>query len=284
MTGKTIRLLLSNYTTREKKAHFARTILSETNIPELHTHDFHEVFWIEKGEGWHHINGRKISLKAGSLCFIRSTDTHGFTCKTGSRLTIANIAFPSSTTHHLLSRYTELSEYLGHKALLPRTIELDPGKLLEISRASQFLGEDSIPLVRAEWFLTGLPVLLRPADTLPESSDMPEWLIFACQKIKSGKAFQGGTPALVRFSGRTPEHVARTLRKLRGRTPTDVVNEARIEYCANALATTEEKITQIALEAGFQNLGHFYHVFRKTHGMSPRKYRLRQRSIFRGKS
>jgi YesN/AraC family two-component response regulator len=37
--------------------------------------------------------------------------------------------------------------------------------------------------------------------------------------------------------------------------------------------------TEIAAEAGFENLGYFHRLFRVHHGTSPRRYRMRQRVI-----
>jgi len=277
------KLLLQDYTTAEKQGHFARTIMNYENNHDLHTHDFYEVLWIEKGEGWHHINHQKIELQSGSLCFIRPSDVHGFNSKTGSRLIVANIAFPEETKKYFIGRYKESLPYFDHKGSLPYSFDLDQSKLLELSRNSQFLGEGPQQLFRTEGFLLGLLSLLIPQDTSSEYNDLPEWLKYACQRIEHNKAFQEGTHALVKLAGRSPEHVARTLRKLRGATPTDIINQVRMRFCSNALASTDDKIAQIALDAGFQNLGHFYQVFRKTYHLSPRQYRLQQRSIFRGK-
>lgn len=277
------RLSLKDYTVPGKKGHFARMLMSYDSKTEVHSQNFCEVFWIEKGEGWHFINNNKIELKSGCLCFIRAKDIHGFSSKLGMRMTMANIAFSPETQKNISIRHAQIKSFFDESKLLPTMMTLDEDKLLELSRFSQFLGEGPLPAFHVEWFLLSLLILLYPHESSDEYQDLPEWLKFACQKIKIHRAFHDGTVALVKFAGRSPEHVSRTLRKLRGVTPTEIVNQARVRHCANALVTTEDKIAQIALEAGFQNLGHFYQIFRNTYHTSPRQYRLRQRSIFRGK-
>ena len=83
-----------------------------------------------------------------------------------------------------------------------------------------------------------------------------------------------GVRALFELAGRTPEHVARTLKKHTGKTPTDLVNEARMAYASGQLQTTTREILDIAMESGFSSLSHFYALFRRTFGLSPHRYRL----------
>jgi AraC family cel operon transcriptional repressor len=47
-------------------------------------------------------------------------------------------------------------------------------------------------------------------------------------------------------------------------------------FAANRLLTTEDAILDIALDCGFQNLGHFYRLFHSKYGFSPFAYRQYQ--------
>ena len=58
-----------------------------------------------------------------------------------------------------------------------------------------------------------------------------------------------------------------------GRTFVDYLNGLRCERAAELLATSEKPIIEVAGESGFNNLSHFYHLFRRMKGMSPRSYR-----------
>ncbi|MFO7958710.1 MAG: AraC family ligand binding domain-containing protein [Candidatus Brocadiia bacterium] len=44
----------------------------------FHTHEFCEVFLIERGRLTHVVNGRRQMLRAGSLVFIRPKDRHDY--------------------------------------------------------------------------------------------------------------------------------------------------------------------------------------------------------------
>jgi len=100
--------------------------------------------------------------------------------------------------------------------------------------------------------------------------------MMACAQLLSQ-----GTPALARLAGRSPQHVNALLRTHYGQTATDVLNQARLDYAAVQLQMSTAKIMDICLECGFQNLGHFYRIFRGQFGVTPRAYRLRSQTAVR---
>ena len=51
------------------------------------------------------------------------------------------------------------------------------------------------------------------------------------------------------------------------------VNEQRLNYVIAMLEETEESITDICLDAGFQSQRTFNRVFQETYRMTPREYR-----------
>jgi AraC family transcriptional regulator, melibiose operon regulatory protein len=58
----------------------------------------------------------------------------------------------------------------------------------------------------------------------------------------------------------------------------DYLTQQRIAHAQQQLILTNESITQIALDSGFQTLSHFYSAFQRLCGMSPGKYRASLRS------
>jgi AraC family cel operon transcriptional repressor len=76
-----------------------------------------------------------------------------------------------------------------------------------------------------------------------------------------------------KLAGRTPGHLCKVFRKHLRKTPTDYINELRINHAASMLADTHDEIVAIADELNFQSLSRFYSLFRKTYGISPAAYR-----------
>ena len=63
-----------------------------------------------------------------------------------------------------------------------------------------------------------------------------------------------------------------------GVTFTQYLHYQRIHYAQQMLAETDQKIAAICFESGFNDLAHFYRVFKKTTKSSPRKYRMNARN------
>lgn len=57
------------------------------------------------------------------------------------------------------------------------------------------------------------------------------------------------------------------------KTPVDYINSYRIRQAADLLQQTERKISDIALEVGFDNVSYFIKVFRKAMNCSPSEFR-----------
>lgn len=78
---------------------------------------------------------------------------------------------------------------------------------------------------------------------------------------------------LAALAGLSRFHFARVFRDLVGQTPHQYVIAARLRVAAAALETTRAPITDVAFDAGFQDLSHFTTSFHRAFGVSPRRYR-----------
>ena len=81
-------------------------------------------------------------------------------------------------------------------------------------------------------------------------------------------------PDLARRSGISPYHFVRVFRSVTGATPHQWLLRARLRSAAQQLAATRARVTDIALDVGFEDLSNFVRSFRAEFGVSPRQYRL----------
>lgn len=275
----------------------------------LHDHDHAEVFWIVEGETVHEVNGTAQRLEAGALVLIRPADRHGFR-PTSAGFVIANVGFPEGIRESMLNRLAGTSGRLWGEAECPAPHSLTASQLTTLDAALADLARGRDEAWEIERFLLNLAHLL--ADGTPSASKvdagsppkgaqgsaqgskepnsphnpqsgvahtpplLPAWLQRACVEIQEPRYFLGGTQALARLAGRSPGHLAREVRRLTGRRPTDIVNDARMRHAARLLLTTDQTVLTIALDCGFQGLGHFYRAFQSAYGQTPRAFRLRQ--------
>ena len=105
-------------------------------------------------------------------------------------------------------------------------------------------------------------------------SDMPQWLSELCNKMSSSDNFIGGVERMLELSGKSREHLARTLKKYTGLTVSDYVNSLRIKFIANMLINSNYSIADIVFESGFNNLSWASRLFKQTFGVTMNQYRL----------
>jgi transcriptional regulator GlxA family with amidase domain len=104
----------------------------------------------------------------------------------------------------------------------------------------------------------------------------PPWLNEVCRKMSEHRYFSVGVSAMVALSCRSPAHLCRMCRTYLNTTPSDYVNGLRLNFTANILRHSNEKISWIARQAGFKNMSHFYVLFAGTFGKTPAQFRKQQ--------
>jgi len=245
----------------------------------LHTHDFPEIFWLERGGGIHHINGRSRRVAAGDLIYVRPDDVHRLEAADPAGFTLINLAYDPGIRRSLLRRFPdELTPLLASKDLLPPRVQLPKAAVTVLRRRLADLGRPPASRLALEYFLLGLFEQSRLL-TGPEQPAAPDWLRRACEEVRRPEVFALGAPGLVKVAGRSAEHVARTVRSVFGVTPSDYVNAVRMEHAARELRVTTRPIAEIALDCGIANLSHFYALFRRANGRTPRAYRLEHHRV-----
>lgn len=71
----------------------------------------------------------------------------------------------------------------------------------------------------------------------------------------------------------TPTYLSRKFRTATGMTFKEYLNYVRIKRASQSLLTTDDSITKIALDCGFNSSNYFKDLFRKITGISPRAFR-----------
>ena len=79
-------------------------------------------------------------------------------------------------------------------------------------------------------------------------------------------------------AGLHPNYAMAVFKRSMGITMIDCVTQYRVTHAQRLLATTDEKIIDVALSSGFVSLSRFYEAFNKWCGCSPKEYRRTQGS------
>jgi len=253
--------------------HIARSRITGKEFNHIHRHDFNEVFWIESGAGSQVVSGVISTLSAGDLVFVRPEDEHGF--RAGPRgLGLLNLALCPTVVADLEERYFPRGQGPWSGPVVERRRRLSPSALRRLAGQAERVAQAYGGAQERRAVDRLLLDLFDSMDADGGTGPAPDWLRQALTTLGSDRQrLLVGGAALVGMSGRSREHVARTVRKTLGTTPSALVNRLRLERAAEDLRMTDRPITTIALDAGFQNLSYFYRRFRQQYGGTPKAYR-----------
>lgn len=241
----------------------------------IHRHDFAELFWIEKGQAHHHINGQRQTLPTHQLIWIRPKDAHGLSCSRRQPFTLMNIAFDPDRVTSLLRRYFNQHVKSWNTDALPVCITLEPTQAGQLSQlADQLAGACEDAAMLDAFLLLAMSFSLNPV----VREQAPLWLRRAMVAMDSLRADELTVDRFVAGCGKTREHVNRVMRASQGMTTTHWLLTRKLEQAARELRFTQTPIAAVALDCGFENLGYFYKCFNKRFRVTPRQYRLRARA------
>jgi AraC family cel operon transcriptional repressor len=245
-----------------------------------HCHDFAEIILINTGGVVHKVNSDCQKLVAGSLVFMRPDDVHAFLPdESFAKVEIVVLDFD-------LDLFLSLSIYLENDAflqqltapVLPPMFKLDPTsagslytRLLKLNSPaiSPVLRKIKIKILLGELFAR---FFIDEINLLSESQ-VPDWLENLCTVMRQEENFTGGIERMQKLAYCTPGHLCKCFQKYLRRTPTDFINELRLNQAARLLADSQKQILEIAEELRFESLSWFYNIFKKYYGLSPAAYR-----------
>ncbi len=269
---------LSSYIPRSEAFHFAHKTL-ETRAPQfLHRHDYYEWFMVETGALRHWTDGGTQMLDAGHMVCIRPDDAHAVQA-TVTPCRIINLMFWPRTIAKLAAHY---AGEVAHCAFWSQRPE--PEQMLLQGRDFQRVQTAALALSAAprndlqidQFILSVASTLQVAAHATIRTDDLPGWLAHTIRAARRPEVFRKGVTGLVSVSGRGHETVCRAFRRHLGQSPTEFINGVRMDFAAQQLECTDLSIAEIMRLTGIENLSHFYKVFRKRHGDTPRRFRYRR--------
>ncbi len=272
-----MKLRLSRFT-GDPSHEYASRIGERKQLRIRHSHDYFELFLVDRGTAHHLVNGSVQRLKPGSVVFIRPEDTHSYE-EISEDFEIINMLIPGETIHALF-------QYLGDGFDPERLLTPPLPPLAQVAQTErEAIVQDLEQLILARrihrdgsdsmFRVTLLHIIVSCFPILPDQrkTEIPIWLHWLVLEMMKKENFTGGLPVMQRLVGKSEEHISRSCRKYLHKSPTELINDFRLEHAARSIASTNEKIVDISQDVGFESLSHFYHLFKKAYGVSPLEFR-----------
>ena len=267
-------LLAEKHTDRDS-GYRLRHVKSETEYFRPHNHDYYELFLVLSGTATHIVASESFAVSQGDLIFIRDFDIHDYTNYRGG-FEFINLAFDRET-------FLATKEFLGCDADFERLLSAKSAHTVRLSQSelkrthlkfAELLSASSDDPARRRAMARGLLAGIFLDYLIPSRGDgeAPLWLKNACAQMQKPKNFLGGTKRFIELCEKTREHATRSLIKYYGITPTEFVNELRLNYAEGLLLNSNLSVLEICFAAGFNNVSHFYQRFRKKYGTAPKEY------------
>lgn len=253
------------------------------DFPE-HKHDYVELVYMCQGKTSHRINGTDIMLEEGELLML-GQNTRQAVKAAGEKDIAVNILvrpdFFAGTLQFLGEEETPLRKFILHCL----TDETEAGYLLfhtaGILPIQNLLENLIFTLIEETHNKRGIQQmtmgvlfvqLLNHAEMLEFRSAGENTIVRVLRYVE--EHFRDGSlKEIADLTGYEMTSLSRLIHQKTGKNYTDLIQEKRMSQAAWLLAHTGYKVDEIAMSAGYENISYFHRLFRKTYGMSPKKYR-----------
>jgi AraC-like DNA-binding protein len=257
--------------------HAALVELKSRSHPHSHR-DYYEVMAVVAGDGEQlvsHADGpaRRQPLHPGDLVLVRPLDHHTIV----GALRFYNIAFPAAGWR----TFVGLAGIDPGTGIIPPLVRLSDDRGAHACAVALDRFHDAPRQADLIRFWCEVLDLLAPATKEPDRpSGIPDWLVTATAAMSQEEHLREGVPRLRALAHVSDAHLARSMRRYYGTTPTEFIADVRLRRAATLLATTTRTVADIAYTCGFTSASYFTRRFHEAHGASPRQFRAAARDAF----
>ena len=268
----------------------------------MHSHSFYEINVVVKGNGIHYIENNAVSAKTGSVFIIPPNIHHGYWTDEPESFKIfhvlLNLAFNEIYKQELLSlsNYStifEIEPQLRLESETPYFLVLKQDTLLalntefeEMAALSDELPDDQIikngKVLSFIGKLSSMYGDLRhnkmQADHIKQKSYGSILIMKTMEYITKNYSEKIDIDTLSQMIHMSRSTYIRHFKSLCKCSPIDYLLKIRVQHAAERLLSTNQSITDIALNCGFYDSAHFSKYFKQYFFTTPSEYRSKNNS------
>jgi len=254
------------------------------SLVTLHHHDFAELFFVYEGCGTELINGRKHTLKPGTMSFLLPHHLHEIQSLQDQPIRMYCCMFDINVLYGSRFDFELAGRLLQTGSLLPSYADFEPEQAAQLRRIFQTIygeytgsGFGKSSFIRSK-LLEALLVFARtqiehaePADVGSPVLKKTFWDIL--QHVHLHYADKLNLETLSRQFKVSPPFISQSFKRMCRQGFLEYLHTLRITSALSLLVSTEMSVSDIALEVGFDSYRNFARVFKKRKGMTPGEFR-----------
>lgn len=260
--------------------------LDKQFLVKLHWHDETELIFFKEGSFTVTVNMKEYRITEPTFMFVNSGDIHSIISDGGCLesaivfdLKMLSFEYFDAIQYKIIRPLIEGKIQFPLFILEDNIIRKDIEKLYE--KIINECNENKLSsYMKVKSYLYQLIACLYENESFLNSDNIEENDTYKIENLKkvltfihknySQKISLDEMASLVRMN---TQYFCRYFKKLLGKTLTEYINEIRIEKAAECLIKTDNKIIDIAICCGYDNIGYFIKRFKEQKNMSPSKYR-----------
>lgn len=260
---------------------------------DLHWHDELEFLMVTKGKAVLRVNVNDYELRAGEAVFVNTGEMHSGYMTQSEGCTFKAVVFhadilgggsidpiqekyirPLLRQEHAvpvrLTAGTEAERDL--LAMLVQVFEANQNK----SPLYELITKGLLQLIVSKLILLGGPGYREPS--LPADHQKLERLKTVVEYIQANYSRPIRLGDLAALISVNESYFCRFFKELTAKSPLEYMNQVRVQKAAVLLKAGSEKVMDVALDVGFNNLSYFIGVFKRYFGCTPSEYRKRDKT------
>lgn len=260
-------------------------------VLDCHWHEELEFLIVTNGKAIFQIETDYFPVQTGEGFFVNAGELHAGYPLDNSHCSYEAIVFNAALLHSgsfdsILPRYIDpiiknrlffKRHFTGsenwERELLQRCLRAS-GHVLGRTTAYELSAKSELLAILALLIKNSTPVAA-PVEKTPEYFRL-ERLKNALKYIQDNFSQKLSTMDISAYLNMSEGHFCRLFKQYFKRTPMEYLNYYRITRAARLLEETEQKILEVAMEVGFDNLSYFIGTFKRYMGTTPSKYRNRK--------
>ena len=247
---------------------------------EFHNHTFFEFHIQIQGSVIHHYDEKVEQIRTGDVLLISPAFSHSYTkdnaSKSPSRYLNLAISAPYFKTLITCLGITHLQTFVDNMELLMK-FHLPNASLKQLYKryTELSLQENTQSTEYSLGLKFYLVSLLDMIHSIPSYSfsDKPRWLVDFLNIVNNPDSYSLSIQELAKYTHYSPNHLFTLFKKYMGTTLHEYIRAKKMDHATYLLKNTNFNITQIAIQLGYSEQGHFSSLFKQVFNCTPIEYR-----------